>query len=176
MLHLCHRTKRVQPDRRVMQAQIQSQPWTPPDYQRLVWMVTARSRTQCLCEAFLEGKTICLWPQRKIQVENKYSSTSDDPISDNGLPYWLSPDYVWGPQRNNRAWQAKKCFVRGTLDFKEWMKEWVNEQMNRTSFLSRLAMFLLLFRGHLSAYSFVKCFLDLLEINGTFFTMDVLWQ
>lgn len=77
-------------------------------------MVTARSRTQCLCETFLEGKTICLWPQRKIQVEHKYSSASDDPISDNGLPYWLSPDYAWGPQRNNRAWQAKKCFVLGT--------------------------------------------------------------
>ena len=37
------------------------------------------------------------------------------------------------------------------------MKEWVNEQMNRISYPSRLAMFLLLFGKHLSPYCFVKC-------------------
>lgn len=97
--------------------------------QRVVWMVTTRSGTQCLCEAFLEGRTISLWPQRKIQVENNYSSASDDPISDKGLPYSLSPVYAWGPQRNSRAWQAKKCAVIGAQ--RTLKDEWRDESMNK---------------------------------------------
>lgn len=113
------KTKRVQPERRVMQAQTQSQPWTPPESKG---SLNGDGQKQ---------NTVLVWGlsgrKNHLLMENKYSSASDDP--NNRLPYWLSPDYAWGPQRNNRAWQAKKCFVVGT----QWIlkNEWSNEWMNK---------------------------------------------
>ena len=77
----------------------------------------------------LSGRKNPLLVASKKNSSGKYSSASDDPVSDNGLPYLLSPVYAWGPQRNNRAWQAKKCVVIGTqwILKNEWRTEWMTK-------------------------------------------------
>ena len=154
MLHLCHQKQRgssltVEWCRLRLKANhghLQNQ--------RVVWMVTARSRAQCLCEEepfacglkekFKWKILFCIWWSCFWQWTSLFAK----------------PCLCLGPPEEQQGLASKEMRCnRYSVDFKEWVKEWVNEQMNRASFLSRLAMFLLFFGGHLSAYSFVKCFL-----------------
>lgn len=110
-----------------------------------------------------QGQFACGLKDRKIRVEKKCSSAPDDSVSDNGLLSWPTPHYAWATPPHPEQQQGlanKEVFCnRCSVDFKEWMEEWVNEQTNRMSFSSRLAMFLLFFRERLSPYSSVNCFL-----------------